>query len=48
MGVPAVLGRSGVERIVEVPLSAESRALMQKTAGAIDADMQAMRDLALL
>lgn len=48
MGVPAILGRSGVERIVEVPLSAESRALMQKTAGAIEADMQAMRDLSLL
>ena len=34
MGVPAVLGASGVERIVELPLRTESRALLQKTAGA--------------
>lgn len=48
MGVPAVLGRGGVERIVQVPLSAEARAQMQKTAGAIEADVGAMRDLGLM
>jgi malate dehydrogenase len=48
MGVPAVLGREGVERIVEVPLSAEARIQLQKTAAAISQDMDAMRDLGLL
>jgi malate dehydrogenase len=48
MGVPAILGEGGVNRIVEVPLTAESRAQMQKTAGEVNNDMQAMRDLGLL
>jgi len=48
MGVPAILGSRGVEEIVELPLTAEARALMQKTAGAIQADVEAMRDLGLL
>lgn len=48
MGVPAILGASGVERIVELPLRTESRALLQKTAGAIHEDVLAMRDLGLL
>ena len=48
MGVPAVLGRQGVERIVEVPLDNESRIQMQKTAGAIQADVDLLRELKLL
>ena len=48
MGVPAVLGENGVERIVEVPLSAEARAQMQQTAGAILNDLEALRDLDLM
>jgi len=48
MGVPAVLGKEGVERILEVPLDNESRIQMQKTAGAIQADVQILRDLKLL
>ncbi|MFT4540090.1 MAG: malate dehydrogenase [Planctomycetota bacterium] len=48
MGVPAILGREGIERIVEVPLTVEARALMQKTAGAIMSDTDAMRDLGLM
>lgn len=48
MGVPAILGTSGVERIVELPLRTESRALLQKTAGAIHDDVLAMRDLGLI
>ena len=47
MGVPAVLGAAGVERIVEVPLSNDARAALQRTAGAIHEDMQALRDLGL-
>ncbi|MFT7677447.1 MAG: malate dehydrogenase [Planctomycetota bacterium] len=48
MGVPAVLGANGVERVLELPLSAEARAQMQKTAGAVQADIEAMRDLGLM
>ncbi len=47
-GVPAVLGREGVERIVELPLDTEARIQMQKTVGAIEQDLQALRDLGLL
>jgi len=48
MGVPAVLGKQGVERILEVPLDLEARAQLQKTAGAIVQDIEAMRDLGLM
>ncbi len=48
MGVPAVLGAKGVERIVELPLDTESRIAMQKTAGAIESDLEALRSLGLL
>jgi malate dehydrogenase len=48
MGVPAVLGAGGVERIVEVPLPAESRIQMQQTAGAIEKDLSTLRGLGLL
>ena len=48
MGVPAILGRRGVERIVEVPLSTEARAALQKTAGAILNDVEAVRELGLM
>jgi malate dehydrogenase len=48
MGVPAVLGASGVERVIEVPLRAEERAAMHKTAGAIEKDIVTLRELGLL
>jgi malate dehydrogenase len=48
MGVPAVLGKTGVEKIVEVPLDVESRTLMQKTAGAIESDLETCREIGLL
>ena len=48
MGVPAVLGKNGVERIVELPLDLDARAALQKTAGAIEKDVDAMRELGLL
>ena len=48
MGVPAVLGARGVERIVELPLDTDARINMQKTAGAIEDDVEAMRGLGLL
>ena len=48
MGVPAVLGPRGVEAIVELPLTAEARIQMQKTAGTIAADLETLRDAGLL
>ncbi|MBK7644048.1 MAG: malate dehydrogenase [Planctomycetes bacterium] len=48
MGVPAILGKNGVEKIVELPLDNDARILMHKTAGAIEADVQLMRDMKLL
>ena len=48
MGVPAILGKNGVEKIVEVPLDNDARALLHKTAGAIQADVQLMREMKLL
>ena len=48
VGVPAVLGRNGVERIIEVALDAEARIQMQKTVGAIEKDLEALRGLGLL
>jgi len=47
-GVPAVLGREGVERIVELPLDTEARIQMQKTVGAIQKDMAELERLGLL
>jgi malate dehydrogenase len=47
-GVPAILGADGVERIVELPLTNEARIAMQKTVGAIEADIGALRELGLL
>ena len=48
MGVPAILGKNGVERIVEIPLDLDARAAMQKTAGSILADVQILRDKKLM
>jgi malate dehydrogenase len=48
LGVPAVLGRGGVERILEVPLDTAARVQMQKTVGAIEKDLAALRGLGLL
>ncbi|HEX6881742.1 MAG TPA: malate dehydrogenase [Planctomycetota bacterium] len=48
VGVPAVLGRNGVERILELPLDTEARIAMQKTVGAIQKDLASLRDLGLL
>jgi len=31
MGVPAVLGKNGVEKVLEVKLNDEEKAMMQKT-----------------
>jgi len=48
MGVPAILGSNGVEEVVELGLDTDARIQMQKTAGAIQTDLQELRNLGLL
>jgi len=48
MGVPVVLGAKGVESVVELALDTEARIQMQKTAGAIQADLVELQKLGLL
>lgn len=47
-GVPAILGKDGVERIVELPLDTEARIQMQKTAGEVERDIGSLRELGLM
>ena len=46
--VTTVLGRNGVEKIHELPLDTEARIAMQKTVGAIQKDVEALRQLGLM
>jgi len=48
MGVPAILGARGVERVLEIPLDLEARAQLQQTARAIQTDLDICRDIGLL
>ena len=43
LGVPCVLGRRGLERIIEVELTAEERAALQKSAEAVREPMKAVK-----
>lgn len=42
MGVPVVLGRRGVEKVIEIDLSAEERAMLNKSADAVRSLVQAL------
>lgn len=44
-GVPAVLGSNGVERIIELPLNDEEKALMQKSAAAVQSTLDTLKSL---
>ena len=37
MGVPAIVGGGGIERIVEIPLSEEERAMLARSAKSVQA-----------
>jgi malate dehydrogenase len=43
LGVPCVLGRGGLERIIEVELTAEERAALKKSADAVREPMKAVK-----
>ncbi len=46
VGVPVVLGTGGVERIIEIPLSATERAAFQKSVDAVKGLVETMARLA--
>jgi malate dehydrogenase len=45
LGVPVVLGAGGVEKIVNIELSAEEKAMLDKSAGAVREVLEASRKL---
>ena len=48
MGVPAILGAGGVEKVLEISLDTEARIQLQKTAGAVQKDLELLRSQGLL
>jgi malate dehydrogenase len=46
VGVPAVIGANGVERVVEIDLNAEERAMFTKSVGAVQTLIDACRKIA--
>jgi malate dehydrogenase len=42
LGVPAVVGRDGIDKVVDVPLTAEEAATLKKSAGDIKAALEAL------
>lgn len=44
-GVPVILGAGGVERVVELPLNDEERALVQKSADAVRSTIETLKTL---
>ena len=43
LGVPCKLGRRGLERVIEVELTADERAALDKSAGAVREPMRAVK-----
>jgi len=48
IGVPVVIGRNGIEKILEIPISAEEKALFDKSAEAVRATNAVLKDLKVL
>jgi malate dehydrogenase len=46
VGVPIVLGASGVERIIEVALTTDEQAALQASAGAVKSLVETMKNAA--
>jgi malate dehydrogenase len=46
VGVPIVLGASGVERIIEVALTGDERAALQTSAGSVKSHVETMKNAA--
>lgn len=48
IGVPAVIGRNGVEKILEIKLTAEEKALFEKSAAAVRATNDVLKEIKAL
>jgi malate dehydrogenase len=48
IGVPCILGAGGVERVVELDVTAEERAALHRSAAAVRADLDLLREKGLL
>jgi len=48
IGVPSVIGRNGVEKILEIPITAEEKALFDKSADAVRATNAVLKELKVL
>ena len=48
VGVPVVLGRAGVERVIELDLAAEEKGALQKSASEVQKDLDLLREKGLL
>lgn len=44
-GVPVILGANGVERVIELPLNDEEKALVQKSAAAVQSTVETLKTL---
>jgi len=44
-GVPVVLGAGGVEKIIELPLNDDEKALVQRSADAVRATLETLKTL---
>ena len=45
LGVPVILGKNGIEKIVEVKLNEDERQLLEKSAGAVKSVMKVLDDM---
>lgn len=48
LGVPVILGRSGIQRIVEIELNAEEREMLDKSAASVKATLDALKGMNIL
>jgi malate dehydrogenase len=45
LGVPVVLGKNGIEKIIELDLNAEEKALLEESANAVKSVMKVLDDM---
>ena len=45
LGVPVILGKNGIEKIVAVKLNEDERQLLEKSAGAVKSVMKVLDDM---
>jgi malate dehydrogenase len=48
LGVPIILGRNGIERIVEIDLNKEERDMLDKSAASVKETLKTLKNLNIL